>query len=257
MSNPWVHNRILDFFNHVTTPSQIVRFVEDDPSNGDGKGIGKATAQRIIERRDSLTFGRFTDRKELDDIKGLGPDKWKDLEYTFGVPAAQAFEKSLFEEQVLLDNWTLLHYDWAVDTQEAFLALIQDETAFRNVVRTLAERAIAETAGESAETCAELAAPLMHQYIDAYHNSSQEGALAFAVWFYRFSADNWFSFEEMLEHTDRLMTYHATPLWDMEIRFFKGFNNHVFTQLICPPDLPVLVNFPEQTISIWVSGLAD
>ena len=61
----------------------------------------------------------------------------------------------------------------------------------------------------------------------------------------------------LIAETNALFAYHAVPLWDMELRLFKGFDNRVFTNLICPPDLPVLVNYPEETISIWVSGLAD
>ncbi|MCB0575738.1 MAG: hypothetical protein KDC61_14360, partial [Saprospiraceae bacterium] len=91
----------------------------------------------------------------------------------------------------------------------------------------------------------------------AYHNSTEEGALAFALWFYRFDADNWFSFERMFQQTSALFGYHAVPLWEMEMRFFKGFKHRIFTKLIAPPDLPVLVNYPEHKVTLWVSGLAD
>jgi hypothetical protein len=257
MNNPWITHRILEFLNRAQKPRDIVRFVQDDPSDGPGKAIGPVLAKRIIDHRNSLTFGRFTTQKEVFAVKGFGPDKWDDLEFSLGVPAIDAFEKSLFEKQYLLENWTLLHYDWKANSQEEFQQTVQDDKAFRHTVRALAERAAAETAGHNADTTAALTEPLLHLYIDSYHNSSQQAALAFALWFYLFSADNWFSFDEMLAETNTLFTYHAVPLWDMELRLFKGFDNRVFTNLICPPDLPVLVNYPEETISIWVSGLAD
>lgn len=257
--NNWIHNRILQFLNDASSPETIVRVVQDDPSNGIGRAVSPSLAKKIIATRQSLPYRRFQSIEQVTAIKGLGKDTWNDFIYTFSNSAADAFERSLFDPEtgLLGDNWTLLHYDWYEENQEAFLALVNDDKAFRHKVKELATRAAMETNGYAEEEAARLTEPLLHQYIDAYHNSSQQAALAFALWFYKFDADNWFSFERMLQKTDALFSHHAVPLWEMELRFFKGFSNGVFLNLISPLDLPVVVNYPEQVISIWLAGLAD
>lgn len=257
MNPSWITNRILDFLNRAQKARDISHFVQDNPSDGPGKGIGTLLAKRLLEHRNGLPLGRYTTREEVMDVRGFGPDKWDDLVYTFGTPAAAAFEKSLFDKQILLDNFTLLHYDWQEETEESFRQLVQDDKAFRHTVRGLAARASAETAGHDVPTAEALTAPLLHQYIEVNSNSTQEAALAFALWFYKFDADNWFSFDTMLAETNGLFAYHAGPMWEMELRLFKGFDNSAFLQLIHPLDLPVVVNYPERTITIWICGLAD
>ncbi|MCB9356862.1 MAG: helix-hairpin-helix domain-containing protein [Lewinellaceae bacterium] len=253
----WVKNRILEFFNRVKVPADIIGRVEDDPSDGPGRSIGPVLARRIIEYRNRLPVRRFKTFDELDAVPGVGPNTLSDLEYSFDVPAADFFENSLFSNHVLPESWTLLHYEWEANNLSEFRKAVDDEGTFRDIVRSLATRACMETAGMSPEDSGAATEPLLTQYIDAYHNSTEEGALAFALWFYRFDADNWFSFERMFQQTSALFGYHAVPLWEMEMRFFKGFKHRIFTKLIAPPDLPVLVNYPEHKVTLWVSGLAD
>ena len=44
----------------------------------------------------------------------------------------------------------------------------------------------------------------------------------------------------------------------MDLHFFKGFRNRgIISPGISPADLPVVINWAEQTITFWVSALYD
>jgi hypothetical protein len=131
------------------------------------------------------------------------------------------------------------------------------QTRSTPMVQRLAVRAAMETAGHTEEKAQRLTSSIQTAYVDAYHNSTEEAAYAFALWFYRFDADNWFSFNRMFEQTAAFFGYHNTPFSNLELRLFKGFDNHVFLNLITASDLPVTVNDAERRITIRVVGLAD
>lgn len=78
--------RILEFLNRVGTALDIARAVNDHPGVGRpaGYGIGLVVAQRILDRRATLSGFKFTDLSQLSNIKGFGEDKFTDLVYSFG-----------------------------------------------------------------------------------------------------------------------------------------------------------------------------
>ena len=43
----------------------------------------------------------------------------------------------------------------------------------------------------------------------------------------------------------------------MEIRFFKGFSHSSILRGIAPKDLPVVANYPERAVTIWITALFD
>jgi hypothetical protein len=254
---PWVANRIVHFFNTVQKPAEIVEGIMDDPGDQENTAFRQSLARRILKVRESLPLQRFTDLAQIDAIQGVGPDKMEDLAYTFGVGASEAFENALFENGLLMENWTLLRYEWEAEDEAAYRAIIDNPEAFRETVHNLAMRAAMETAGHSETEAKSLTNSLRTDYIDAYHNSTEEAAYAFALWFYRFDADNWFSHKAMFEQTNALFNYHSDPFTNMELRLFKGFDNNILLSLITNLDLPVTVNDAERIITIWVVGLAD
>lgn len=88
-------DRILRFLNFVNSASDIAGIepqegpVHDDPKKGTGDqiedyDIGLTVAERIIDKRDGLPGGEFTDLPQLSDIDGFGQDKFNDLVYSFG-----------------------------------------------------------------------------------------------------------------------------------------------------------------------------
>ncbi|MCE7056385.1 helix-hairpin-helix domain-containing protein [Algoriphagus sp. AGSA1] len=89
-----VEGKILDFLNKASTWDDIAGIepmvgpVLDDPEKGDhrpfkGYDIGEITAKNILSRRNSLTGGKFTSVAQVKAVRGIGEDKYHDLEYTF------------------------------------------------------------------------------------------------------------------------------------------------------------------------------
>ena len=254
---PWVRYRILHFLNAAQKPIDLVVGVLDDAGDAEERGFSMLLSRRVLQHRDALSGKRFQTLEQVDAVRGISPDKLDDLAFTFGVPAADAFEKALFEYGLLLDNWTLHRYTWTDGSEKAFRQTADDPTAFRQVVRDLATRACLETAGHDQAQARTLTASLETDYIDGYNNSTEEAAYAFALWFYRFDADNWFSFENMFEQTEAFFSHHSGAFFPLELRLFKGFQNQVLLNQIVGRDLPVTVDYAEQVITLWVVGLRD
>lgn len=254
---PGTANRIVRFFNTVQSAFEIVKGVKDDPGDNETAVFTTKVAKRILEVRNSLPESRFVSLEQIDAIPGVGPDKIDDLNYTFGRPAAESFETNLFDKGLLYENWTLIRYEYASETDAAHRALVDDPAAFRKLVHQLATRAAMETQGHTSEEAESLTSSVLTDYMDTYTNNTPEGALAFALWFFRVDADNWFSFDRMRAETTWFFDYHSDPYAPMELRLFKGFNNSVLLNLITPQDLAVTVNDAERVITLWVVGLAD
>lgn len=254
---PWIANRILAFFNRVEKPLDLVMGIQDYQTGEEGRAFHLRIARRILQERAMLPLKRFSSVEQIDNVPGVGPERMRDLFFTFGTPASEVFERSLFDDGVLLENWTVLRYEWAAETDEAFREIVEDTGAFRKVVRDLAVRAVMETAGLEEPEALSSTEDLLSAYIDTYTNSTDEASLALSLWFYRFDADNWFSYYQILEQCDAFFTYHNEPFGAIELRLFKGFDNGVFVQLVTAPDLLVTVNYVERVVTLWVVGLAD
>ncbi len=254
---PGTTNRIVRFFNSAQSASEIVKGVLDDPGDSETIIFTTKVAKRILEVRNSLPNAQFQSLEQIDAIPGVGPDKIEDLTYTFGRPASEAFESNLFEKGLLYENWTVVRYEFASETDEAYRAIVDNPAAFRNTVHQLATRASMETQGHASEEAERITGSILTDYIDTYTNSTPEAALAFALWFYRVDADNWFSFNRMLAETTLFFDYHSDAYSPIELRLFKGFDNNVLINLVNPKDLAITVNDAERVITLWVVGLAD
>jgi hypothetical protein len=139
----WVEARILDFLNNAKTAKDITDHpgLLDDPSNGvSGTTIGSTVAQRLIDRRNSLPWRRYTSITQLEGIQGFGTDKFNDLVYSFGKSAADAFRASLFNG-VILDNWQLTDYTDHFPNDAAFRMITQNDSEFRQWVGYRMKRA--------------------------------------------------------------------------------------------------------------------
>jgi hypothetical protein len=254
---PWVAQRIVQFFNIVHKPIDIVTGIMDDPGDNETTGFTMSLARRILKVRDQLPTQQFTSIDQIDAIAGVGEDKLEDLVHTFGQPAADVFEKALFAENVLHSNWTLLRYELRSETVEAHQNIRNDEATLRKVVQDLAIRAIMETQGVLEEDARFMTASIATDYMDTYTNSTAEASYAWALWFYRVDADNWFEHEEIFELCARYFDYHYNPYGVISLHLFKGFNNSNILNLIVPDDLAVTINDTELVITLWVVGLAD
>ncbi len=254
---PGTANRIVRFFNSVQNVTEILQVVQDDLDDNETIVLPAQVAERILKKRNSLPNLQFDSLEQIDAVPGVGKDKMEDLFYTFGRPASEMFESNVFSKNLMSENWTLMRYESVFDTKEAYRAILDNPAAFRKAVHQLAIQAASANKAYEKEEAERITSSILTDYMDTYTNSTSEAALAFALWFHRVDADNWFSFNRMLVETTWLFDYHSDNYAPMELRLFKGFDNDTFLKLITPKDLAVTANDTEQTITLWVVGLAD
>ena len=198
----WTQNRIIGFFNWARNVGMILDgTIRDDPSDGPGTTMGRILAARILRERNKLPTRRFTDLEQIDKIRGVGPGTIKDLVYSFGVSADEAFQTSMYESRTIYqENWPLEYFRFPFEDQKDFSALAQDNEKMRTFIiekveEVCQERSVAE------EKCQEMLDELQAAYIDSYSNSTPIAGYALALWFYDFDADNWFSWEQIQQQT--------------------------------------------------------
>jgi hypothetical protein len=221
--------------------------------------MGRALAARVLRERNGLPDRRFTDLDQIDRIPGVGPGIIQDLVFSFGISADEAFRTSMYSSgTIYAENWPLEYFRYTIDDLEEFTAIAQDLEKLRQFVVNKVEEVCKERA-VPAENCATMLTALNAAYIDYYSNSSPTASYALALWFYEFDADNWFSWEKIQQQTRGYFDYNAnTYPWLMDLYFFKGFNNlGIIAPGICPEDLPVVINWAEQSITFWISALYD
>lgn len=255
----WVQHRILGFFNYARNVDMILDgTIQDDPTDGSGSTIGPTLAARILRVKSTLPRQRFTELTQLDAIRGIGPNTLQDLVYSFGTPAATAFRQGLYDTGTLYpNNWALEAFRCPVDASN-FQALANDP----ELLRTFVSDQVAAIAQEKNLAHADRDAMLQDirtAYIDHYSNSTPETGYALALWFYQFDADNWFSWERIQEHTLSYFEHHmTTDRWSMDLYLFRGFTNRGLVRPgIAPTVLPIVVNWAEEVVTIFGSGLYD
>jgi hypothetical protein len=261
-----IADRILDFFNRVREVSDITdTLIEDDPSDGPGSTIGPTLASRILRTRSELTSNRFETLEQLDAISGLGEGTWKDLVYTFGRTAAEAFRDNLYKNGLLFqENWPVWFFEFPIEDNELFEELGFRDTTYREFVSTklgeiTRQEPVVDSLAEAAIQGAK-EAPL-----DRFQDPTLS-AVSFAIWFYRLDPGNWFSFDRMYEQTSAYFDYH-TPRYSFQERTFntllefvafKGIPGTILDPAgIVAPDLVTVLNYPDQSITIWMSTLYD
>ena len=82
-----IEKEILDFFNQVTVPGEIVNKIRDDPGYGSSSprayGVRTSLATKIIQTRNDQYGGSFSSIKQIDQIKGIGKDTLHDIYHAF------------------------------------------------------------------------------------------------------------------------------------------------------------------------------
>lgn len=253
----WVVRRLLGFFNRAMVASDISESIlKDDPETGTGRYvIGEVVAQRILDRRNSLPGHRFSELRQLDDIRGLGNDKIHDLIFSMSVPAADAFRNALYLN-VIRENWLVDHHSVRFEDEQQFLDLVSDQKIFRDWIEGQAA-CMARDRTHDSRLHAEVRRRLRESSLETYE-IGEVGAMALAMWFYKVDADNWFNFEQVLRETRLFIDFMPDFLDRTELRVFEGFRNQgILAGPVTVTGLPVTVNFSEQIISIWTVQLID
>ncbi|MEM7367543.1 MAG: hypothetical protein AAF587_03010 [Bacteroidota bacterium] len=253
---PWVLKRILSFFNRAKTPSDITEAVLDNPNVGEeklGYGIGETVSQRILEQKKKLRPPFFREVSQLNGIEGLGQDKFMDLVYSFRLTAAEQFVKNLFNG-LIMDNWKVEHHSRVIEDLEEFRSKTRNPELLTAEVASMLNELAAKKFGTS--PLAELAGQLLNgTYVDLY-DGEDIGRYAWAIWWYRFDADNWFSFDRIMQVIQSYLGEYWNADDGIQLALFKGFEGGRIWGSNAT-DLPVTIAPAEQSITIWRVQLND
>lgn len=255
----WIQNKIVGFFNYTQSVEMVLDgSIQDNPADGEGNTLGPTLAARILEVKNGLPSRRFSDLAEIDAIQGVGKGTMQDLVYSFGQTADATFKKALYESGTLPENWPIEYCRYIIEDSDSFEQTAGDPYMLRIfVLNRVLEVAQKMTVAEPAQE--QMLEEIATAYIDTYSNSTPAAAYALALWFYQFDADNWFSWEQIQAQTIAYFEYNMqTHPWRMDLHLLKGFvNRGIINPGTSAKDLPVVVNWAEQSISFWVSALYD
>lgn len=253
--SPMAERGLLAFLNRAFFPKDILKLdlVKSKDSEQTDYGIGFKVAQRIIARKREL--GEFTELSQLNGIDGFGQEKFEDLVQTFSISSAERFRRTLYNEHILFENFEVKYHAITFDSLEDFLACVQDEEAFRQlIVNNLVHLASENTSEEDLQKAC---TAIQQSYIEKFH-SMHVASHAFALWFYHFDEDNWFSFSQMQSVSEPYLSlsYHESDVAGFYL--FKGFENHLILKSgISVLDLPVVANPDELAVYLWGVLLFD
>jgi hypothetical protein len=254
----WVASRIMNFLNHARSVEDITNHpdLKDNPNTGtDGVTIGPTVAERIIQTKLALPYRRYRFLSELEGIQGFGEDKFNDLVYSFGQSASEYFKKAMYNG-VILDNWELTDHTVFFDNEAAFLRVVNNTSNFKEWVGHQVQ--VMEQARTDHYAYPKAKGLLVQKSFMEVFEIAHYGAIAFGFYFYQFDADNWFSFESVRQECEKYLSYNTSNRYRLELRMFKGFNAEGLRATSTTQGmLPVVVNYGEQSISIWNAQLND
>ena len=208
-----------------------------------------------MEVRKKKPHQRFSDLRELMEEAQLSADKLLELVQTLQQPADQAFARDM-RQSVLASNWFLEPDTTYLRDEVQFRALVDTPSRFTELLSNRVQAlAFAQLHHEAA---ARMAARLLPTcYLETY-TEPHLGSHALALWFYRFDQDNWFTYEKVQAACARYLEQGQPHSERLELRLFKGFpSGETLVQGITAPDLPVVVNYEEQKITLWRCALRD
>lgn len=216
----WAAKRLLGLFNKAAIAADISHHIMLRPDDT-RYCFGDKVAQRIIDKRNGLPGMRFQSLAQLDGIAGLGPVKMGEALDIMAVPAAEAFRTMMYRH-VLRETWILGHHSVRIEEEGRFLDLVQDSKLFMEFVAAQAELIAKDRYQAASRVKMENAlqrAPL------EVHEEGDVAAHAFALWFYKITADSWFSYEQVHRQAAAYLDFMQDFLERTELRMFHGFKN--------------------------------
>ncbi len=255
---PGQEDRVLHFLNRLSSPTEITdsKLLRDDPFY-DGTGgytIGEKAAANILAAREKLPGHRFRYLEQLLDVKGIGHDKVNDLIHSFWKPAAEFFHEYL-KADILLDNWKVEYFKESL-REDDFNSVVESPGGVKTFIAQAVTRVVQRK--QSNRGAAILAGDFVRNaFLDIYE-SSELGSHAFALWWYHFDIDNWFSYDRIKEACTQYLDYYTDPDNRLELYLVKGFpNGAVLSEAVTTDDLPVVINYGEYSITFWAASLFD
>ena len=255
---PWITRRFLRHLNQAQAPEEIIPPQEKTRSLTAGatpSPVNPEKARDLLSAREQLPNRRFSSLEEIMERLQIRRDQLAELIASFSQPADEAFRRQM-TDQLLGSNWTLAVDNTVIRDEVRFREVVDTPSRFCDLVATRVE-SLAYQHIQHAAAARLVAASLHDKYLDSYPEAAV-GSYALALWFYRFDQDNWFSFDRVQQLAAQYLESSLPHSERLELRFFKGFQNSgVLVEGICPDDLPVVVNYEEQKISIWRCSLLD
>ncbi len=252
-----VAGRILNFLNGAWSARQILNLtlISDQPGDGRDYGIGPTVAKRIINHKRGLPNRRFERLAQLNGIPGFGQEKLEDFVATFRLSNAERFVRELYGNYILLENFELKHHTITFPSQEAFVREAQDPATLK---RTVAEALPSLADPEVEETDLQRARDQLNQaYADAYF-TTHTASFAFALWFYQFDEDNWFTFDRMQQAIEPYLSQAQPQQVYYPFLLYKGVEQRfLLPGGITVTDLPVVLNEEEWSVTLWAGQLFD
>ena len=252
----WAANRLLNFLNQARTAKAIYQHpdLKDDPNSGstNGRTIGQKTAQKIIDHRKSNYYRPFRSLDDVLAVKGVGQETLNDLLFSFSDSADDAFIKALFS-QVLGENWVMKQKTIDFDSKSDFEQVANNGENFR---RTIAQHHAATFTRYSNIARRELEMRV-HRALQVNYFDGHLGAFQFAFWWYLFDYDNWFSYDKIKEVCEQYLNHHGHGSNKMQFRVLHLDGYESIPEFQKGLVLPVVVNYPEQRITLWNVVLND
>jgi len=252
-----VGRRILHFLNGAWSARQILslNLISDPSSESKDYGIGPTVAKRIINHKRGLPNRRFERLPQLHGIPGFGQEKLDDLVATFRLTNAERFVRELYGNYILLENFELKHHSITFPSQEAFAREAGDpSTLKRSIDEALASLAAPEIEEADLQRARD---QLNRAYADTYF-TTHTASFAFALWFYQFDEDNWFTFDRMQQAIEPYLSQAQPRQVFYPFLLYKGLDQRfLLGRGVTVTDLPVVLNEEEWSVTIWAGQLFD
>ncbi len=248
--------RIIFYFNEIRHIKDITEIPWGESGLGWGVdyGIGEKVAHNIIEFRKSLPRRRFTSLQQILEVPGLGYEKIDDILNTLRIPSAEAFRRAMYRH-VITDNFTLSYYAITFETPEDFKETLESPEKFKQIVSENIHHLVSDKVTE--DELQEARQQILSAYVETISNGYL-ASYAFARWFFTFDLDNWFEFDQVREITEQYLDISFLSSDEQTFQLFKGFeNNRILKEGRTILDLPVITNWDEKIVYVWMCQLID
>ncbi|MEO1653825.1 MAG: hypothetical protein AAFU64_09785 [Bacteroidota bacterium] len=250
----WITNRVINFLNRARSSEDIVNLGVQEGEEND-YWIGRTVAQRMLDHRSELRGGQYASLNQLNDISGFGQDKFDELVGKFSVSAAQAFQNEM-QSEILPSNFPIYFFNRSFPDQASFLEAVDQSDNFKKEVENEILKIVRDKFQD--QRMAMLAAEYIQCCPLDIAGSETLASYEWANWFYKFDADNWFSYDRVRQPIRAYIEGFGNWEERRELRIFRRFPTGLaLSEGITPKDLPIVVNYEEWNFTIWVAELFD
>ena len=248
-------NRLLELFNRARTARDIHKAYVPGEEIACETLITNSTARQIVEFKSQLPNGRIERLSQLSLIADINQQEIELMMDRFAVSGAVRFKNYMIQHG-LGAQWEFNHYSTVFPSMDEFLQVVNHQDILKEFVAKEVKRISLEKHKD--ERKASLVGALIPScYIEKYE-MGHIASYAWALWFYRFDADNYFSFHSVEREIEKYLGSACSEADRKELYMFKGFDNALaFHTEHTVTDLPVVVDFEDLSISLWTCQLMD